>query len=57
MRLSLRKPAWWRGRTVVIGIPYAWLILFFLAPFLIVLRFSVSEMGVISVQEMHAQLG
>jgi putrescine transport system permease protein len=51
MRLSLRKPAWWRGRTVVIGIPYAWLILFFLAPFLIVLRFSVSEMGVISVQD------
>jgi putrescine transport system permease protein len=51
MRLSLRKPAWWRGRTAVIGIPYAWLILFFLAPFLIVLRFSVSEMGVISVQD------
>ncbi|MBT9598086.1 MAG: ABC transporter permease subunit [Vitreoscilla sp.] len=51
MSLSLRKPSWWRGRTVVIGIPYAWLFLFFLAPFLIVLRFSVSEMGVITVQD------
>jgi putrescine transport system permease protein len=40
-----RKVArWWRGRTAVIGLPYAWLLLFFLAPFLIILRISVSEM-------------
>ncbi len=32
------------GRTVVIGLPYLWLLAFFLAPFLIVLKISVSEM-------------
>jgi putrescine transport system permease protein len=33
-----------RGRTAVIGVPYAWLLLFFLLPFLIVVKISVSEM-------------
>jgi putrescine transport system permease protein len=51
MTFALRKPRWWRGRTAVIGIPYAWLLLFFLAPFLIVLKFSVSEMGAVAVQD------
>ncbi len=32
-----------RGRTVVIAIPYLWLLLFFLCPFLIVLKISFSE--------------
>ena len=32
-----------RGRTVVIGMPYLWLLAFFLLPFLIVLKISVSE--------------
>lgn len=32
-----------RGRTAVIGIPYLWLLVFFLLPFLIVLKISVSE--------------
>jgi putrescine transport system permease protein len=45
------KPRWWRGRSVVIGVPYAWLLLFFLAPFLIVAKYSVSEMGTITVQD------
>jgi len=45
------KPSWWRGRTAVIGIPYAWLLLFFLAPFLIVAKYSVSEMGAIMVED------
>ena len=44
-------PRWWRGRSAVIGIPYAWLLLFFLAPFLIVAKYSVSEMGDIHVQD------
>ena len=39
---------WWsqlmRGRTAVIGIPYLWLLIFFLLPFLIVVKISVSEM-------------
>jgi putrescine transport system permease protein len=37
-------PAWLRGRTTVIGIPYLWLLLFFLFPFLIVMKISISEM-------------
>jgi putrescine transport system permease protein len=32
------------GRTLVTSVPYLWLLLFFLAPFLIVLKISVSEM-------------
>ncbi len=35
---------WRRGRSIVIGIPYTWLVLFFLVPFLIILHISVSEM-------------
>ncbi len=38
------RPGWWRGRSLVIGVPTLWLLLFFLLPFLIVLRISVSEM-------------
>lgn len=37
----------WRGRDAVIGIPFVWLLVFFLAPFLIVLNYSVSEMGAV----------
>jgi putrescine transport system permease protein len=44
--------AWIRnGRTAVIGIPYLWLIIFFLVPFLVVLKISVSEMGTVSVND------
>ena len=32
------------GRSAVIGIPYGWLLLFFLLPFLILAKISVSEM-------------
>ncbi len=41
-RLIPRDP----GRSFVIGVPYLWLILFFLVPFLIVLKISMSEMQV-----------
>lgn len=51
MSTAMKAPRWWRGRTAVIGIPYIWLLLFFLAPFLIVLKYSVSEMGAVSVQD------
>ena len=47
----LKKPGWWRGRSAVIGVPYAWLLLFFLAPFLIVANYSVSEMGAIRAED------
>ena len=42
---KLRAIASWlhRGRTAVIGVPYAWLFAFFVFPFLIVLKISVSE--------------
>jgi putrescine transport system permease protein len=42
---------WVSGRKVVIGIPYLWLLAFFLVPFLIVLKYSVSEMGAVTVQD------
>ena len=38
------------GRTAVIGVPYLWLLAFFLLPFLIVARISVSEMENVAVQ-------
>ena len=41
-----------RGRTAVIGVPYAWLLLFFLLPFLIVVRISVSEMENVSFKDL-----
>ena len=43
---ALRKLLAWlvRGRTAVIGVPYLWLLAFFLFPFLIVFKISVSEM-------------
>ena len=40
-----------RRSWTVIGIPYAWLLLFFLLPFLIVLRISVSEMDIAAVKD------
>ena len=33
------------GRSFVIGVPYVWLLLFFVLPFLILLRISVTDMG------------
>ena len=41
LRNLLPKP----GRRLVIGVPYAWLLLFFVLPFLILLRISVTDMG------------
>lgn len=44
--LSLFSWRPWRlGRRFVIGLPYAWLIVFFVLPFLILLRISVTDMG------------
>ena len=39
-----RLRRWLAGRGAVIGIPYLWLLVFFLLPFLVVARISVSEM-------------
>ena len=38
-----RLARWFSGRVAVIGVPYVWLLVFFLLPFLIVLKISVSE--------------
>lgn len=46
------RPAWWRGRSAVIGIPYMWLLAFFLLPFLIVAKISVSEMEAVTFKDL-----
>ena len=46
------RPRWWRGRSAVIALPYAWLLLFFALPFLIVLKISVSEMETVHVKDL-----
>ena len=51
-RPSSPSAPWWRGRGLVIGVPYAWLLLFFLAPFLIVAKYSISEMGDVRVEDL-----
>jgi putrescine transport system permease protein len=40
------------GRSAVIGVPYLWLLLFFLLPFLIVIKISVSEMETVTFKDM-----
>lgn len=37
--------SWQPGRRFVIGLPYVWLIVFFVLPFLILLRISITDMG------------
>ena len=39
------KPAFNMGRRLVIAVPYLWLVVFFVVPFLILLRLSVTDMG------------
>ncbi|MGY4829249.1 ABC transporter permease subunit [Sphaerotilaceae bacterium SBD11-9] len=41
-----------RGRVAVIGVPYVWLLLFFLLPFLIVMKISVSEMETVTFKDL-----
>jgi putrescine transport system permease protein len=42
--IAERLKGWFSGRTAVIGVPYLWLLVFFLLPFVIVFKISVSEM-------------
>jgi putrescine transport system permease protein len=53
MMQTLRNFLAWlkRGRTAVIGVPYLWVLAFFLFPFLIVLKISVSEMEAVSFKD------
>ncbi|MBB4844864.1 putrescine transport system permease protein [Paucibacter oligotrophus] len=53
MKALRRFTAWLaRGRTAVIALPYAWLLLFFALPFLIVLKISVSEMETVHFKDL-----
>lgn len=47
-----RLGRWLRGRHAVIGVPYAWLLLFFLFPFLILVKISVSEMETVTFKDL-----
>lgn len=50
-------PGWktlMRGRRLVIGVPYFWLLAFFLLPFLIVLRISFAEMDGATISSLFA---
>ena len=42
------------GRFAVISVPYAWLLVFFLLPFLVVARISVSEMETTTIKDIVA---
>lgn len=50
-RLS-RLKALFSGRSAVISLPYAWLLLFFALPFLIVLKISISEMETVHFKDL-----
>jgi putrescine transport system permease protein len=46
------------GRSALIGVPYAWLLVFFLFPFLIILKISVSPLGETTYEDLaHLQDG
>jgi putrescine transport system permease protein len=53
MALSKQPHLKWSERTVV-GVPYLWLLLFFMLPFLIVLKISVSEMETVTFKDLIA---
>ncbi len=53
-RLSESIARAFRGRSAVIGVPYGWLLAFFLLPFLVVLRISFSEMENVRFKELLA---
>ncbi|MEO5883046.1 MAG: ABC transporter permease subunit [Caldimonas sp.] len=49
-----RLRRWLAGRAAVIGIPFTWLVAFFLLPFLVVARISVSEMELTTFKDIVA---
>ncbi|WIV95920.1 ABC transporter permease subunit [Kinneretia aquatilis] len=52
MKNPLRRLRLPTGRSAVIALPYAWLLLFFALPFLIVLKISVSEMETVHFKDL-----
>jgi putrescine transport system permease protein len=54
-RISALRPqlrGWFTGRRLVLGIPYFWLLVFFLLPFLILAKISVSEMETVHFKDL-----
>lgn len=46
-KLDLRKMSWFPdGKTLVVAVPYLWMLLFFLVPFIIVLKISFSTVAI-----------
>ena len=54
MTMRLRLRSLFSGRMAVVGVPYLWLLAFFLLPFLIVARISVSEMENVAFKDLVA---
>ncbi|HET7792158.1 MAG TPA: ABC transporter permease subunit [Rhizobacter sp.] len=52
MKFALWLRSLARGRVAVIGVPYVWLLVFFLLPFLIVMKISVSEMETVNFKDL-----
>jgi putrescine transport system permease protein len=52
MNLASRFAWVLRGRTAVIGAPYLWLLVFFLLPFLILVKYSVAEMEAVQPKDL-----
>jgi len=52
MKTASPLARWFSGRTLVIAAPYAWLLAFFLLPFLIVFKISVSEMETVQFKDL-----
>ena len=50
--LVSRLTRWVSGRSVVIGLPYAWLLLFFALPFLILAKISISQMETVTFKDL-----
>jgi len=54
MSLFDKRPRWLNGRNTVIGVPFLWLLVFFLFPFFIILKISVSEMETVVFKDLFA---
>ncbi len=52
MNLLQRLRSRLTGRSAVIGLPYVWLLIFFMAPFFILLRISVAEIETVHIKDL-----
>ena len=52
MKMIQRLRSLLTGRSAVIGLPYVWLLIFFMAPFFILLRISVAEVETVHIKDL-----